>query len=75
MIPTPRRRAESWISFFAVAERFLSEHLGGRYEPYGNDLAGGGFELASGADLIPGLSQLKAPDTPRETFDVVLMRI
>ncbi len=66
------RRPESWISFFAIAERFLSEHLGGRYEPVGRDLSGGGFELAEGADLIPDLSQHKIADASREKFGIIL---
>ena len=32
-------RAENWVSLFAIAERFFHDHLGGRYEPIGNDLA------------------------------------
>lgn len=51
------RDAESWISFFAVAERFLHEHLGGRYEAPGADLTKGGVEVLAGAGLIPGLFQ------------------
>jgi dipeptidyl aminopeptidase/acylaminoacyl peptidase len=51
------RQAASWISFFAVAERFLHEHLGGRYEVAGDDLAGAGFEVVAGANLIPELSK------------------
>ncbi len=33
-------RPENRISFFAVAEAFLSEHLGGRREPVGDDVEG-----------------------------------
>lgn len=47
------RRPESWISFFTVAERFLHEHLGGRYEAAGDDLANGGFEVVAGGKQIP----------------------
>lgn len=59
--PHDYRKAESWISFWAVAERFLHEHLGGRYEPFGNDLPAARFEVVEGRDLVPGLEeQLRA---------------
>ena len=50
------QRPENNLSFFAVADAFLAEQLGGRYEP----IADGGFEGSSiqvpeGAELIPGL--------------------
>lgn len=48
-------RAENWASLFAIAERFFHEHLGGRYEPIGNDLRGSSLEVRAGAELIPGL--------------------
>jgi len=32
------QRAESWAAFWAVAEQFLHQQLGGRYEPAGSDL-------------------------------------
>lgn len=57
------RRPESWISFFAVAERFLREHLGGRYEAMGSDLARGGFEILEGESLIPDLIEAKRSKT------------
>jgi len=50
----------TYISLFAVAERFFSEHLGGRYEPFGKDLADPGLEIVAGADLIPGLTEAAA---------------
>jgi hypothetical protein len=43
------------VSCFAIAERFFHEHLGGRYEPIGDDLRGG-LEVRAGGELIPGLS-------------------
>ena len=54
-------RNENWISFFAVAERFLHEHLGGRFEPVGEDLASANFEILEGARLIPGLIEARRP--------------
>ncbi len=53
--PHDLREPESWVSFFAIAERFFHEHLGGRYEPIGDDLRGG-MEIRAGGELIPGLS-------------------
>lgn len=49
-------RKENWISLFAVAERFFHEHLGGRYEPIGNDLSASSVEVLEGGDLIPDLA-------------------
>ena len=53
--PHDLRRSESWVSFFAVAERFFHEHLGGRYEPIGDDLRRS-LAVRAGGELIPGLS-------------------
>ena len=49
-------RKEDWISLFAVAERFFHEHLGGRYEPIGNDLIASNVEVLEGGNLIPDLA-------------------
>ena len=49
-------RKEDWISLFAVAERFFHEHLGGRYEPIGDDLIASNVEVLEGKDLIPDLA-------------------
>lgn len=43
---------ESWISFWAISEHFLKEHLGGQAEPIGKDLVNGGFEIVEGEDII-----------------------
>jgi dipeptidyl aminopeptidase/acylaminoacyl peptidase len=48
-------RAENRHSFKAVAEAFLSVHLGGRCEPVGGDFAGSSIEFKTGRGLIPGL--------------------
>jgi dipeptidyl aminopeptidase/acylaminoacyl peptidase len=53
--PHDFRRPENWDSLFAIAERFFHNHLGGRYEPIGNDLRGSSLEVRAGAELIPGL--------------------
>lgn len=49
-------RPENNLSFFAVAEAFLAEHLGGRYEPIGSDLAGSSITAPTGAEYVPGLT-------------------
>jgi dipeptidyl aminopeptidase/acylaminoacyl peptidase len=53
--PHDYNRPENWASFWAVAERFLHEHLGGRYEPPGHDLEHTSLEIRLGRELIPGL--------------------
>jgi dipeptidyl aminopeptidase/acylaminoacyl peptidase len=49
-------RPENRLSFNAVAEAFLAEHLGGRYEPVGEDFAGSSITVPAGADGVPGLA-------------------
>lgn len=48
-------RPENNLSFFAVAEAFLATHLGGRYQPFGDDLDGSSIQVPAGAGLVPGL--------------------
>ncbi len=48
-------RPENRLSFFAVAEAFLGEHLGGTIEPFGDDLEGSSLKVPTGADEVPGL--------------------
>jgi len=43
--------------FFAVAEAFLAEHLGGRYEPIDDDLEGSSLTVPVGAEEVPGLAE------------------
>ena len=50
------QRKENWISLFAVAERFFHEHLGGRYEPFGDDFKASSAEVLEGEPLIPELA-------------------
>lgn len=49
------REPGSWISFWAVAEQFLHEYIGGRYQPIGNDLEKGNFKIRYGKDYISTL--------------------
>lgn len=50
-------RAGARVSFWAAAERFLAEHLGGRYEPYGEDLRSAEVVVAVGGERVPGLEE------------------
>jgi dienelactone hydrolase len=50
------QRKENWISLFAIAERFFHEHLGGRYEPFGDDFRASSPQVLAGEPLIPELT-------------------
>ncbi|MXZ09073.1 MAG: S9 family peptidase [Gemmatimonadetes bacterium] len=50
-------RPENRLSFYAVAEAFLSEHLGGQFEPVGKDFQGAKIQVTEGADQVPGLQE------------------
>jgi dipeptidyl aminopeptidase/acylaminoacyl peptidase len=49
-------RPENKRSFNAVTEIFLSQFLGGGFEPIGNDFKGSSIEVPNGAENIPNLS-------------------
>ncbi len=49
-------RPENSTSFTAVAEAFLAEHLGGRYEPVGDDFDDSSITIPVGSGEIPGLA-------------------
>jgi dipeptidyl aminopeptidase/acylaminoacyl peptidase len=48
-------RPENRLSFYAVTEAFLAEHLGGRYEPIGTAFQGSSITVPAGAADVPGL--------------------
>ena len=48
-------RPENNLSFFAVAEAFLAQCLGGRCEPFGDALEGSSIAVPEGAENVPGL--------------------
>ncbi|MGB2988118.1 MAG: S9 family peptidase [Phycisphaerae bacterium] len=50
-------RPENRKAFNAVAEAFLAKHLGGRYEPIGEDFEGSSITVPKGADQVPGLTE------------------
>ncbi|MEX1365940.1 MAG: S9 family peptidase [Nannocystaceae bacterium] len=50
-------RPENSKSFNAVAEAFLSQCLGGPYQPIGDDFAGSSITVPVGAEHVPGLRE------------------
>jgi dipeptidyl aminopeptidase/acylaminoacyl peptidase len=50
-------RPENRFAFYAVAEAFLTENLGGRREDYGDAFDGAKFEVPAGAEEAPGLAE------------------
>lgn len=49
-------RPENRLSFYAVAEAFLAEHLGGRVEPIGNDFEGSTIQAPAGGEQVQGVA-------------------
>jgi dipeptidyl aminopeptidase/acylaminoacyl peptidase len=49
-------RPTNRTSFYAIAEGFLTQCLGGRYEPIGNDFKGANLKVIEGASHVPGLA-------------------
>lgn len=50
-------RPENRLSFNAITDLFLAEHLGGRTEPIGDDFKGSSIKVPTGADQILTLSE------------------
>ncbi len=48
-------RPENRLSFFAVTEIFLAQHLGGVYEEIGDDFENSSIEVPTGASDVPGV--------------------
>ena len=54
-------RPENRLSFYSITEAFLKEHLGGSYQPIGQDFAGANLTVPAGSNQVPGLEEaLKA---------------
>jgi dipeptidyl aminopeptidase/acylaminoacyl peptidase len=49
-------RPENNLAFYAVAEAFLAEYLGGRYEPIGDDFQNSSITVPDGSAQIPGVA-------------------
>ena len=59
-------RPENKRSFFAVVEQFLSQHLGGRFEPLtADDFKGSTIEMKAGVDQFKGLQDLLPKPAPK----------
>lgn len=50
-------RPENNTAFNAIAEAFLAKHLGGRFEPIGDDFRGSSLQVPAGAGAVPGLAE------------------
>jgi len=53
-------RPENNLSFYAIAEAFLAQCIGGRSEPIGEDFKGASLKVPIGAEEVPGLGQALA---------------
>ena len=62
-------RPENRLSFFAITEKFLSEHLGGRAEDFGDDFEGSSVEVPNGAEHVPDLADMLEPEEEEDTGD------
>jgi dipeptidyl aminopeptidase/acylaminoacyl peptidase len=49
------RRGQNRLSWAAVVEAFLAQHLGGRVEPIGGDFDGSSIEFRAGRELLKAL--------------------
>lgn len=49
-------RPQNRTAFYAVAEEFFARHLGGRFEPIGDDFEGSTITVPEGAEQLPGVS-------------------
>ena len=60
-------RPENRLSFNAVTEAFLAQHLGGRYQPIGNAFRGSTITVPAGVEGVPGLA--KALESAKKSTD------
>ena len=59
------QRPQNRLSFYAVTEAFLAEHLGGRAEPFGESFEGSTITVPVGAPDIAGLEAALAEEAPK----------
>ncbi len=57
-------RPENNLAFYAVAEAFLAEQLGGRYEPVEGAFEGSSITVPEGADQVPGVAEALEKKNP-----------
>ena len=55
------QKPENSLSFYAVAEAFLSECQGGRYQELGNDFENSSIQIPHGAEFVPGIAGQLSP--------------
>ncbi|WP_237057364.1 S9 family peptidase [Microbulbifer sediminum] len=51
------QKPENRLSFMAASEAFLSDCLGGRFQPFGDDLEDSSMQVQQGVAYIPGLAE------------------
>ncbi|HKJ17282.1 MAG TPA: S9 family peptidase [Xanthomonadales bacterium] len=51
------QKPENNLSFFAVAEAFLAECQGGRYQELGDDFENSSIQVPHGAEYVPGVAE------------------
>ena len=51
-------RPQNNLAFYAVAELFLSKHLGGRFEPIGGDFVGSSIQIPADTAGLPQLTDV-----------------
>ena len=51
------QKPENTISFYALTDGFLSQCLGGRHQPIGDDLQGSSLQVLEGVEGVPGLAE------------------
>ena len=57
-------RPQNNLAFYAVAEAFLAEQLGGRYEPADGAFEGSSITIPEGADQVPGIAEALEKKNP-----------
>ncbi len=55
-------RQQNQLSFFAITEAFLAQHLGGQYEPINDELVRSSVRIPVGAANVPGVQRALASD-------------
>ncbi len=50
------QKPENNLSFYAVAEAFLAECQGGRYQELGDDFANSSIQIPYGIEFVPGIA-------------------
>ena len=50
-------RPNNRLAFYAVAEEFLAQHLGGSNQPVGDDFKGSSVTVPTGSEFLPGVAK------------------